>query len=252
MADIPEHELAESRAALAPTLAAIAAILPWVSKPQVLRFDVALNQRWIDACKQLASAWSERHGASETAIRPGIFALYNVALESADIDCLRLGEALASAADQLEEGAPSPRLVAALSACIESLQDVAGLEHPLFVERAGHFAQRLELTTAPGATAPSQRSIVLDRLFVAEAHEYIERMQDALALLPPDAYALKSAAIELAQAAENAELFGVMHLARQLTATIKPSIADLDDDLARKQIEGQLRQLATTIAAVDV
>lgn len=37
-----------------------------------------------------------------------------------------------------------------------------------------------------------------------------------LALLPPDAYALKLAAIELAQAAENLDLLAVMHLARQL------------------------------------
>ena len=33
MADIPEDDLAESRAALAPTLDATAAILPWVAKP---------------------------------------------------------------------------------------------------------------------------------------------------------------------------------------------------------------------------
>ena len=37
MADIPEDDLAESRAALAPTLDATAAILPWVAKPRPLR-----------------------------------------------------------------------------------------------------------------------------------------------------------------------------------------------------------------------
>ena len=37
MTDIPEEDLEETRAALAPTLAATAAILPWVSKPQPVK-----------------------------------------------------------------------------------------------------------------------------------------------------------------------------------------------------------------------
>lgn len=250
MTDLPEDELAASRAALAPTLAAVAAILPWLAKPQSLRFAPELNQRWIEACKNLADAWTERHGAGESAIRPAIFALYHVALESADIDCLRLGEALASAADQLESRPPSPRLTAALAASIECLNDKAGLEHPTFPERASHFARRLESMSLPDAVS-SQRSLVLDRLFVAEANEYLERMQDALALLPPDAYALKSAAIELAQAAENLELFGVMHLARELAASMNARVADLDGELARSEVEARLRRLAETIAAVN-
>lgn len=250
MTDIPEDELAVSRAAMAPTLAAVAAILPWLAKPQPLRFAPELNQRWIEACKGLANAWAERHGAGESAIRPAIFALYSVALESADIDCLRLGEALASAADQLEGCAPSPRLIAALAASIECLNDRAGLEHPTFPERASHFAQRLESMSLPGAVS-SQRSLVLDRLFVVEANEYLERMLDALALLPPDAYALKSAAVELAQAAENLEFFGVMHLAREMAASMNARVADLDAEVSRSKVEAGLRQLAETIAAVN-
>jgi len=109
MADIPEDDLAESRAALAPTLDATAAILPWVAKPRPARFDPKLNERWIAAGKRLYQAWSDRHGASAEAVRPAIFKLYAVALDTADSDCLRLGEALASAADRMEDEAPSPR-----------------------------------------------------------------------------------------------------------------------------------------------
>lgn len=54
MANIPEKDLEETRAALAPTLEATAAILPWLAKPQPLRFDEKLNQRWIAACDSLA------------------------------------------------------------------------------------------------------------------------------------------------------------------------------------------------------
>lgn len=254
MPDIPAAELEETRAALAPTLAAVAAILPWLAKPRPLRFDSALNQRWIGACAGLAKAWADRFEAGADNIRPTIFTLYGVALESADVDVLRLGEALASAADQLEadsEGdSPSPRLIAALAACIESLNDTQGLEHPAFPERTIHFAQRLEAMAAPGA-ASCKRSVVLDRLFVSEANESLERMRDALALLPPDAYALKLTATELAQAAENAELFGVMYLARQLAARLTTLGNDLDAEPGRNQVNESLQQLAEAIAAVN-
>lgn len=243
--------LAETRAALAPTLAAVAAILPWLAKPRPQRFDSALNRRWIEACTGLATVWADRFGPGADQIRPAIFTLYGVALESADVDCLRLGEALASAADQLEANPSGLRLIAALAACIESLSDAQGLEHPAFPERAVHFAQRLEAMAAPG-TASGERSVVLDRLFVSEANEHLERMRDALAFLPPDAYALKLAATDLAQAAENAELFGVMQLAHQLVGRLSSRVNDLDEELVRNQVNESLKQLAATIAAVNV
>ncbi len=95
-------------------------------------------------------------------IRPAIFNLYAVALETADSDCLRLGEALASAADRLEDTAPSPRLIAALSSAIECLREPAGLESDAFGERARHFAARLESTAA--TIDATERSAVLDQL----------------------------------------------------------------------------------------
>ena len=250
MADIPEDDLAESRAALAPTLDATAAILPWVAKPRPARFDPKLNERWIAAGKRLYQAWSDRHGASAEAVRPAIFKLYAVALDTADSDCLRLGEALASAADRLEDEVPSPRLIAALTASIECLHDPAGLEHDAFGERARHFAARLEATAA--TTAGAERSAVLDQLFVDEAREQIELLRDALATLPPDAYVLLTEALKLAQHAEMLEIWGIMHLARQFAACVNQHASELDGVTARAALDDLLQKLSAGIDAVAV
>lgn len=249
MADFPEDELEETRAALASTLEATAAILPWVAKPRKARFAPELNERWITAGKRLAAAWSERHGSGADDIRPAIFGVYAIALETADTDCLRLGEALASAADRLEEETFSPRLIAALSAAVECLTEAEGLEHPAFPGRAAHFAKRLEDSAATANAG--DRSAVLDKLFVDEASEQIQVMHDAMAALPPDAYVLASEALKLAQQAELLEIWGVMHLARQLSETIKRNAADLDGAGARTEIGNLLDSLSSTIATVN-
>lgn len=249
MADIPEHELEETRAALAPTLAATAAILPWVAKPQKVRFDARLNERWIAAMNRLATAWSERNSIRADEIRPAIFGLYAIAVETADTDCLRLGEALAGAADRLEDNGHSPRLISAMSATIESLNEVDGLEHVAFARRASHFAGRLEATATTADN--NDRSVVLDQLFVDEALEQIQLMRDALAALPADAYALTTESLKLAQQAELLEIWGVMHLARQLSEMISRHAADLDNAEVLAHVDDQLTRLHNTITAVN-
>lgn len=249
MTDIPEEDLEETRAALAPTLEATAAILPWVTKPRAPRFDPRLNQRWIEAGQRLAEAWSARHRAGDGAIRSAIYNIYAIAIETADRDCLHLGEALASAADRLEASPPSSRLLAALSGTIECLSEPEGLEHEAFAERTRHFAGRLE---AASAAEHAERSAVLDQLFVSEAHEQLELMHDALAALPPDAYALTTEALKLAQQAELLEIWGVMHLARQLAECVAQNATDLESSEARQALENLLQALTAAIAAVDV
>jgi len=248
MSDIPEDDLEDSRSALASTLDATAAILPWVGKTRPPRFDAQLNERWIDASIRLDQAWSNRHGAGADELRPAIFNLYAIAIETADSDCLRLGEALAGAADRLEDGAPPVRLIAALTGTIECLRDRAGLEHDAFAERARHFAARLE--TATTSVEIAERSIVLDRLFVAEAHEQLELLHDALAALPPDAYVLTTEALKLAQHAETLEIWGVMHLARQFADSVTHHANELDGDAARDTLLALLDRLGETIDAV--
>lgn len=247
MADIPEDDLADSRAALAPTLAATDAILPWMARPRPPRFDPALNARWVAAGKDLLAVWSARHEVADGQLRSAIFALYSVALDTADADCLGLGEALASAADRLEQGTPPARLIAALSACIECLGEPEGLEHELFGERARHFAGRLDNIPAEDLA----RSAAIDRIFVDDANEQIELMYDALAVLPPDAYALSSEAGKLAQQAELLEIRRVEQLARQVGEYVSRHATELDASRHRQALDALLEDLAEAIAAVN-
>ena len=247
MADLPEPSLEDTRAALAPTLDATAAILPLLNRPKPPRFAPELNERWQAACQRLDKAWAERNGAGADDVRPAIFALFSIALECRDVDCLRLGEALASACDRLEADTVPARTIAALSACIECLNEAGGLEHAAFAERARHFAGRLEASAAPSV---SERSAVLDQLFVGEANERIERLHDALDALPPDAYALKTEAQELAQQAEHLELWGIVHLARKI-GNIVGSHSNLEAETPRQQLLAVLHDLSLAIAAVN-
>ncbi len=75
-------------------------------------------------------------------------------------------------------------------------------------------------------------------------------MRDALAALPPDAYALACDAEWIAEQAEHLELFGVMHLARQLAAEIHRA-PDLETSEVRERTAAKLEQLAAAIAAID-
>ena len=247
-ADIPEEDLAETRAALAPTLAATAAILPWLTKERPPRFAAALNQRWIEAGRELARAWSTRSANAGGVVRPAVFALYGVALDSHDADCLALGEALASATDRLESGPPPAPLIAAMSAAIECLDEAAGLEHEAFALRARHFTRRL--TAAVEQPVNHQRSSLIDHLFAAEVGERLQLMRDALNALPPDAVMLKSEATQIAEQAELIELFGLMDQARQLAGRINAT-TDLEHPATRAAIENDLTRISEGVAAID-
>lgn len=249
MTDIPEDDLEGTRAALAPTLNATAAILPWVAKPRPPRFDPALNERWIAACKALADCWPARMTADIASLRPTLFQLYGIALETGDADCLRLGEALASAADLSEVASPSSRLIAALAATVECLNEPEGLENDAFASRAAHFAQRLESCMSLAGQS-GERSAILDGLFCNEALERLDTMRDALLTLPPDAYGLICEAEWFAEQAGHLELFGVMHLAHKLVAEINRN-PDLEDASVRARTESMLAELAAAIATIE-
>lgn len=256
MADLPgpfaDKDLEETRAALAPTLAATAAILPWVSRPQPVRFPPALNQRWIAACAATADCWSARHSQGVAALRPAIFKVFGVALETADVDCLRLAEALASVADRLEAGTPGARLTAALTATCEALNEPGGLENKVFSSRARHFAQRLEHSLLP-SHKPGERSPVLDKLFVHDTEERLERMRDALIVLPIDVYALQVDSREMIQQAQEIDLFGIVHLGRQLEnyVALMDESGDEQQERARGEINALLDTVASALLAVD-
>ncbi|MCL2345623.1 MAG: hypothetical protein FWC58_07210 [Desulfobulbus sp.] len=244
----PSADERAAQAALESTLAATAAVLPLLVKPRPPRFPAALNERWLAAGKQLRQVWARRQTETSEALRQAVFALYAVALDSRDADCLALGEALASAADRLDHGQPPAQLLTALCAAIECLAEPAGLEHDAFAQRARHFAQRL--TQAAELPDAYRRSPLIDRLFVSETEERLTLMREALAALPPDAVRLKAEAAQLAEQAEMIELYGLMHLARGLAGRIGGA-TDLEHPAIRADLENRLRQLRETLAVLD-
>ena len=248
MHPIPDEELELTRQALAPTLDATAAVLPWLAKPAPPRFAPELNDRWRSAARRLQLAWSNRHLDGDADVRPALFALYAVAVDTADTDCLRFGEALASAADRLETAGEHPRLIAAFTSAVESLDEEKGLEHDTLGERCRHFAQRLEDVLT---RREQERSPLIDRLFIDEALERVDNMKVALATLPPDAYALKLEAEELALHAEQLELWGVMHQARRLHKLTGNKPASLEYPWYRERIEGEIAHLQHLIGLID-
>lgn len=247
VSEIPEDELAASRAALAATLEATAAILPWVARPATPRYPPELNQRWLAACHRLAEGWSARHQLGAANIRPAVFALYGIALESTDASLLAFGEALASCADHFEKSPPGPRLTAAFSATVECLDDPAGLEHEAFGERIRHFAQRLH----SALLAPASGSPIIDRMFVEEATEQLENMREALAALPADAYTLARESAELCIRAEQLEQWQVLPAAQAIARLLRQSAKQLDQTDIHQQMSALLDTLEACLQQED-
>lgn len=251
MTDNPEDGLAATRAALAPTLEATAAILPFLARPKTPRFPVDIAARWQAACQRLATHWADRYGPGLEGVRPAVFDLIAIAIELADRDCLHLAEALATATDALEndnalENAP---LVAAFSAAVECLSEPNGLEHTAFSQRVGHLAQRLE-NCPRRIDAAAVRAPRIDRLFFGEARECLEFLQAALDSLPVDAYGAREAAEHLVALAEPLELDGLVNQGRQLVALLHTAPGrplDLDNSVLRQAILDLAAHIAQTL-----
>jgi hypothetical protein len=248
-------EFEEARAALAPTLEATASILPWVGKTEKSRFPPEAAKRWQEICDRLAVCWFERHEGGLAGLRPVVFELYAAALELNAPECLRIAEALASATDRLEPtgDVSHPRLVAALTATLESLSIPGSLDQEAFPDRVRHFADRLEHCADP-RNAEQVRSSVLDRLFVAEAGECLERIHEALTVLPTDAYGIRLAAEDLVHLAEPLDLDDISALASHLVRLLTPKPGerlDLDaSETRRATIQALAAELEKTVAAV--
>lgn len=252
MAGISDDDIEKTRNALSPTMDAMATILPWISQSQVARFSPELNKRWQDACRALAASWNEHAKVEPAAIRPAVFTVLGVAIETSDPDCLRLAETLASVADHLEHQPPGSRLKAAMSGTTEALIDEGGLENPHLVERMRHFTARLEGALRP-SSKPGERSDVLDRLFVQDSEERVARMHEALEVLPIDVYAIELETVELIHHAEQIEMWGIYHLARQLQS-FALQLSDASEsvqDRAAHDIAQQLRLIEHALQAIE-
>lgn len=252
----PDDQFEETRAALAPTLDATASILPWVGKAKKSRFPPEAAKRWQETCGRLAALWFERHEHGLAGLRPAVFELYGTALELADPACLRLAEALASATDRLEEGeaVSDARLAAAFTAAFESLSLPDSLEQDAFPDRARHFAERLERCADPQYAA-QVRSPILDRLFVEEAGDCLERIREALTALPADAYGIRVAAEDIARLAEPLDLDDISAMAHHLVRLLTPKPGervDLDNSETRlATVQALLAELEKSVAGLE-
>lgn len=252
--EIHPDELDSTRAALEPTLRAVADILPLVAQARESRFPPELATRWEEICQRLRQNWSNRHSDGLLDFRPVVFELCALAVELNDSDCLHFSEALATATDRLEDPIyqDAPQLIAALSAACECLVDDNSLEHPLFSERIRYLAHRLEHCSHPGSAA-GHPNPTLERIFVGEVQERLEAMREALELLPPDAYAIKSAAEEIVHLAEPLELYDIIDRARLLIIRLTPAPGenlDLDIPETRDHVLDRIALLETAITEI--
>lgn len=250
-----DDDLKETRAALAPTLEATAAILPWVNAPREPRFPPEKTSLWESACQKLLVAWQNRHVDQYENFRPAVMALMTSAIDLGDVDLLRLAEAFASAADafELPARAADPRLAAAIAAACESICVPGSIEHDGFPHQARHAAGRIEqVLTLP--VDQLIRTPTLDRLFVTEAGDCLDRMHEALEQLPADAYAIKLAAEDIADLADPLELETIALLARALANRLTPqngSNPDLEDHYLLAEIETRITELGVLVDTIE-
>lgn len=247
MSDPAKDELAASRAALAPTLDATAAILPWLARPKAPRHSPALNQRWLKAIQETARCWSERNREGLASMRAAVFSLYATALESNDAQCLALGEALASCVDSFEQGQPGTQLSAAISATLEALDEASGLEHEAFEQRARHFTQRL----LAALEMPDSSTLHLQRIFREEACEHLMLMREALAALPVDAYTLATESSNLCIRAEEQEDAETLTAAQALSQLVRAYPAQLDNPSVHAHLAALIEKLGELICAKE-
>ena len=130
-------------------------------------------------------------------------------------------------------------------------EDPEGLEHPAFPERARTLAARLEKCGEPAIN--SVRSPTIDRLFLAEGVECVDRLHEAFEVLPADAYGAREAALHIAQAAEPLELDSIVNLAHRLALLLSPHAGNhhqLDADAVREEALALIEKLEIAIAEI--
>lgn len=197
-------EALQPRDPLATSLESTAAILPLLSTPREPRFTTAQRSLWDNAVEAMGIAWAKCNGTPTpegwVQLRQGIFRLLDGALALSHPDPLRLAEALAAATDELESTPPSPRLLTALAASMELLQEQDFLEHDALESLVQQLVTRLERRDE------GPRSRHLDSQFADEAEEEIEQLRLALETLPPDCETLADAARRIQQLAEPLDL----------------------------------------------
>jgi len=259
-AELPATATPEKKDPLTASLEATTDLLPLLGEtPKEPRFSLQQRALWDAAVEALALAWENNHSAFAAAatancaespadwtpLRSAIFRLLEGALPLQHPAPLQLAEALASALDELDTAPPTPRLLTALTACLELVQEKDFLEHEALDNRVAQLIQRLERRNE------GIRSRTVDQLFAHEALEEIEQMRVALDALPPDTEAIAAAAKHLQQLAEPHELstlaFAAMRFARRI-ATLDPNC--LDDSPGREDALAWITDMETWVQQI--
>ncbi|MDR1849023.1 MAG: hypothetical protein LBQ75_03185, partial [Zoogloeaceae bacterium] len=262
-AELPATAVPEKKDPLTATLEATTDLLPLLGeKPREPRFSLQQRALWDAAVEAFALAWESHRsdfaaaatsGSTENepsadweSLRRAIFRLLEGALPLEHPAPLHLAEALASALDELDVAPPTPRLLTALTACLELLQEKDFLEHEALDDRIAQLVSSLERRNE------GTRSRTVDQLFAHEALEEIEQMRIAMDALPPDTEIIAESARNLQSLAEPLELsalaLAASHFAR-LVIMLDP--ACLDDSPGRDDTLAWIADMETWINQIS-
>ena len=135
------------------------------------------------------------------------------------------------------------------TACAYPLSDISVINRTTG-ERLKTYRHKGQLWVAG---KPGERSDILDALFIQDAEECLARMHEALDALPIDVYAIELEAAELFRHAEQIEMWGIYHQARQLQNFVL-QLSDANEstqDQAIQDIVQHLSSIEQTLRAVD-
>jgi hypothetical protein len=256
---------------LTQTLEATSDLLPLLGKREA-RFSLTQRAQWDTATEAFALAWEKCQTnfalpntafpaqqdnmpwaqaplaapSTWTPLRRAIFRLLEGALPLNHPAPLELAEALASATDDLEMRPPTPRLITALAASAELLQEKDFLENEALESLAEQMANRL------AHSHEGVRTLAACQTFSREAQEEMTQMRTALECLPPDTEQLACSGHLLQALAETLELSSLAVAAFRFARLMEKLLpASLDREPGRNEALGWIDVMENWLVAIE-